>query len=181
MPYDLPTVQAKLASLTIYSPRFRLNPAQMAALSLPVQLQWRQIPFRKDNVNSILDEPGVYAFAINHSQPGLPPHGYVLYIGQVGGKSGSKRTLRARFKDYLREKTGRTKRHHVAFFLNNWGACLVFHFASLDPDTVDLLDVERRLNDAMIPPFSRGDFSPEIRQMKKLADNLMPVGARDAQ
>ena len=181
MPYDFPAVQAELASLVLYSPTFRLNPAKMAALSLPVQLQWQQMPFREDNVDSILDEPGVYAFAITHSQPGLPPHGYVLYIGEVGGKRGSKRTLRARFKEYLRERTGKTKRHHVAYFLNSWETCLVFHFASLDPNTVDLLDVERRLNDAMIPPYSRGDFSPEIRQMKKLADNLVPVGARDVQ
>ncbi|MGE0702453.1 MAG: hypothetical protein AB7P22_00810 [Vicinamibacterales bacterium] len=152
----------------------------MAALALPVNLQWHQIPFRQENADGIVEEPGVYAFAIGHSQAGLPPHGYVLYIGEVGGKSGPTRTLRARFKDYLREKT-RAKRPQVAYFLNTWETCLVFHFATLDPESVDLFDVERRLNDAMIPPYSRGDFSPEIRQMKKLAENLVPVDAGDEQ
>lgn len=166
--------------MALYAPTFRLNPAYMAALALPVELQWQQIPFREENADTILEQPGVYAFAIAHSQPGLPPHGYILYIGEVGGKKGPERTLRARFKDYLREKT-RAKRPQVAYFLNAWETCLVFYFASLDPDTVDLFDVERRLNDAMIPPYSRGDFSAEIRQMKKLAESLAPVDAGDAQ
>src|SRR2546428_404075 len=113
--YDFASVQKKLARLILYSPRFSLNPVDMAALSLPVNLPWQQIPFREENADSIVEEPGVYAFAIAHSQPGLPPHGYVLYIGEVGGKSGPDRTLRARFKEYLREKT-RGKRDHVAYF-----------------------------------------------------------------
>lgn len=173
-PYDLPSVQAKLSSLMLHSPPFRLDPANMAALALPVALQWQQIPFREENADGIVEQPGIYAFAIAHGQAGLPPHGYILYIGEVGAKSGPTRTLRARFKDYVREKA-RGKRPQVAYFLNTWETCLVFHFASLDPNTVDLFDVERRLNDAMIPPYSRGDFSADIRQMKRLAENLMPV------
>src|SRR4051794_9892130 len=129
--YDFPSVQAKLSGLTLYSPTFRLLPANLAALVLPVALQWQQIPFRPENADAVVEQPGVYAFAITHSQPGLPPHGYVLYIGEVGAKSGPSRTLRARYKDYLREKS-RGKRPAVAYFLNAWETCLVFHFAVLD-------------------------------------------------
>ena len=179
MPYDLPSVRAKLAGHLFYSPRFILNPDTMAALTLPIKLQWQKIPFSEDNVENILDSPGVYAFSITHSQPGLPPHGYVLYIGETGGRCDQKRTLRTRYKEYLRERSGKTKRHHVSFFLNNWKSCLVFHFAPLDPNVVDLLDVERRLTDAMVPPYNRRDFSPEIRQMKLLAETLNPMGAPD--
>ena len=173
-PYDLPAVQEKLSRQVLHSPRFCLDPANMAALALPIVLQWRQKQFSKKNAARIAEQPGVYAFAIVHGQIGLPPHGYILYIGQVGAKSGPTRTLRARFKEYLREKG---KRPLVAYFLNTWKTSLVFHFASLDPNTVDLLDVERRLNDAMIPPFSQRDFSPEIRQMKRLAETLVPTEA----
>lgn len=176
--YDFPSVQAKVSSLTLYSGTFRLNPANLAGLALPVALQWHQIPFRAENADAIVEQPGVYAFAISHGQPGLPPHGYILYIGEVGAKSGPSRTLRARYKDYLREKA-RAKRPGVAWFLNAWETCLVFHFAVLDPVAVDLFDVEKRLNDAMIPPYSRADFSPEIRQMKRLAEDLTPPEAGD--
>lgn len=178
--YDFPSVQAKLSGLTLYSATFRLNPTNLAALALPVGLQWQQIPFRPENADTIVEQPGVYAFAIAHGQTGLPPHGYVLYIGEVGAKSGPSRTLRARYKDYLREKL-RGKRPGVAYFLNAWETCLVFHFAVLDPAAVDLFDVEKKLNDAMIPPYSRADFSPEIRQMKRLAEDLTPAEPGDAQ
>ena len=38
----------------------------MAALSLPVALQWHQKPFREKNAAEIAEQPGVYAFAIAH-------------------------------------------------------------------------------------------------------------------
>lgn len=169
--YDFPSVQAKLGNLLLHAPRFPLNPKHMEALTLPVALQWEQIPFERKNAGSIMEKPGIYAFAVAHGQPGLPPHGYILYIGEVGAKKGPTRTLRARFREYFREKV-RPKRQHVAYFLNAWETCLVFHFASLDPSTVDLLDIEMRLNDAMMPPFSRGDFSPEVRPLKRLAETF---------
>lgn len=167
--YDFASVKAKLGEVVLYSFKFPLNPTSMETLMLPVALRWEQIPFDRRNATSIIKKPGVYAFAVTHSRPGLPPHGYILYIGQVGAKEGKTRTLRARFKEYLHEKV-RPGRKHVAYFLNAWETCLVFHFAVLDPSTVDLLDIEMKLNDAMMPPFSRGDFSPEIREMKRFAE-----------
>ena len=111
--------------MAVYSLRFILDPQRMAALTLPVNLRWRQTSFRRESVGDIAEAPGVYAFALRHGQPGLPPHGYVLYIGQVGGRIGPARTLRARFREYLGEKSGR-KRERVAYFLNNWETCLCF-------------------------------------------------------
>jgi hypothetical protein len=80
----------------------------------------------------------------------------------------------------LREKV-RPKRPGVGWFLNTWDTCLAFHFAVLDPAAVDLFDVEKKLNDAMLPPYSRADFSPEIRQMKRLAEDLTPAGPGDVE
>ena len=143
------------------APKFPLIPEYMSALVLPIALQWEQIPFKEDNVDLVIEGPGIYAFAVAHRQAGLPPHGYVLYIGEAGAKKGPARTLRARFKEYLREKH-KGKRPHVAVFLNTWETCLTFHLVSMDPKAVDMLDIERRLNDAMLPPFSRCDLSPQI-------------------
>ena len=167
--YDFASRRSQLVNQLGYTLKFPLSPANLGSLALPVALQWKQTQFDQRNANSIIEEPGIYAFAVSDSRSGLPPHGYILYIGEVGAKKGKNRTLRARFKEYLHEKV-RPKREHIAYFLNAWETCLVFHFAALDPSTVNLLDVEMRLNDAMMPPFSRGDFSPEIRPLKRLAE-----------
>jgi hypothetical protein len=33
-----------------------------------------------------------------------------------------------------------------------------------------LLNIETKLNDALIPPYSVGDFSPEIRRLKRISE-----------
>jgi hypothetical protein len=152
--------------LSFYTQRFNLDPQRLAGLRLPVELKWHRIRFLIDDVNDVLPQPGVYAFAIGHENPGLPPHGYVIYIGQTGAKK-NERTLRHRVKEYFREKT-RPKRGHVHYFLNKWDQCLFFHFAPVDPGTVNLLSLEAQLNDAFMPPYSRQDFSPEIRRRKRI-------------
>lgn len=169
--YDFASVQAKVADMLTFAPKFILNPAYMQALALPIQLQWQQMPFDRHKADTLVESPGIYAFSIQHAQAGLPPHSYVLYIGEVGAKQGPTRTLRARYKEYFREKV-RPKRQHVAYFLNAWESCLVFHFVTLDPKAVNLLEIEMKLNDALIPPFSRGDFSPEVRPMKRLSESF---------
>ena len=167
-PFDLPAVEKQMARLARYRVRFWLDPAKMAAVTVPATLDWDQRPFNRSNAPEIAERPGVYAFAIAHNAVGLPPHSYILYIGQAGAKGGATRTLRARFKEYLREPR-RVRRPAVALLLDTWPTCLVFCFATVDPDAVDLLDVERQLNDAMMPPFSQEDFSAEIRAAKRLS------------
>ena len=57
---------------------------------------------------------------------------------------------------------------HVWEFLNKWDGCLFFHFAPVDAKQADLAEIEQRLNDAMMPPYSRCDFSAEIRKRKRI-------------
>jgi len=164
---DFPTIKAQLTRA--YSPRFSLDPKGMAKLVLPVGLTWQETVFDKANVQTVTKKPGVYAFAIRHPKAGLPPHGYVLYIGQAGaGKKA--RTLRMRFSEYFRDKS-RPKRVHVYYFHNAWEACLTFHFAPVDPKAAaKLLKIEAALNDAMMPPFSVNDFTAEVRAMKRFGE-----------
>jgi hypothetical protein len=168
--YDFPTVQAKLAEIQAHAPGFSLVPKKMQGLKLPVALTWKQTPFDVKHTASVIEQPGVYAFAIQHGALGLPPHGYVIYVGQAGAEKGHKiRTLRKRFTEYFKDKI-KPKRPAVHYFLNAWETCLVFHFAPVDPKATNLKAVEAALNDAMLPPFSINDFSAEVRPMKRLSE-----------
>lgn len=169
-PYDFARRATEEKNFRHYKQHFWLNPKQLRAFTLPVQLTWFRVPFRARVLGTVINRPGVYAFSVAHDAGGLPPHGYVLYVGQTGAKKkGNIRTLRQRAKEYFREKkTG--SRPHIASFLNKWSKCLYFYYAQLDPAVVNLLDVETKLNDALIPPYSVGDFSPEIRRLKRITE-----------
>jgi hypothetical protein len=163
---DFARHSTKQKNLTYYTQRFVLHPKHLRNLTLPVDLKWTRIRFSKANLENIAISSGVYAFVIGEDDPNLPAHGYVAYVGQTGAKRND-RTLRERAREYLREKT-RPKRMAVFEFLNKWQRCLFFHFAPLDPAAVDLLKVESKLNDALMPPYSHQDFSPEVRTRKKI-------------
>jgi|SRR6476661_5441624 len=157
---------AKQKNVSYYTQNFILYPKRLRSLALPVDLKWSRIRFSKANLNRIVLKPGVYAFVIGEDDPNLPAHGYVVYVGQTGAKRND-RTLRNRAKEYLREKS-RPKRMAVFDFLNKWQRSLFFHFAPVDSAVTDLLSIESKLNDALMPPYSHQDFSPEVRTEKKI-------------
>lgn len=167
--HDFAKAQTKLADILVHSPDFHLVPKNLAALKLPVTLAWQQVAFNKSQTSVVFQQPGVYAFAIQHAAAGLPPHSYVIYIGEVGSERRGPRTLQKRFLEYFGEKV-RPKRQHVNYFLNAWETCLMFYFAAVDPNVANLKALEAALNDAMLPPYSVNDFSVEVRPMKRLAE-----------
>jgi hypothetical protein len=159
---------SKAEQLVRFRQQFTLDPKQMRGIDLPVQLKWQTIRFLKSNISQVAKLPGVYAFAISHQHGDLPPHSYVLYIGQTGAKP-NERSLRARIGDYFREPKS-PKRAHIYKLLKTWKTCLLFHFAPIDRKATDILEIERKLNDALLPPYSVGDFSPEIRKAKRILE-----------
>jgi hypothetical protein len=166
--FDFASHKAKQQDFTYYEQHFFLRPKQITKFTPTVGLVWHRIPFQKKSFSTVAKLPGVYAFTVGHHARGLPPHAYVLYIGQTGAKR-KDRTLRQRVKEYYLEKTT-GKRPLVAEFLNKWETCLFFYYAPLDPNSTNLLELERRLNDALMPPYSLMDFSPEIRKRKRLLE-----------
>lgn len=129
-------------------------------------LAWESIKYGEDKIENIPDDKrGIYAFAICRDNHALfPTHGYILYIGIAGRKS--QRSIRARYKDYLNEKKI-MKRPHIANMIGNWNQVLRFFYAPID-DTVtseELETLEKNLNVALLPPFSKGDLEAEIKQM----------------
>ena len=146
---------------------FILHPDRISACPYPISyLNWEAIPYGKAYIDKVpSDKRGVYAFVFCHNSDILPQHGYVLYVGLAGNNS--TRSLRDRYKDYLNERRV-MKRPRIARMIGTWHNMLKFFFAPVD-DTVsakDLKELEKQLIDALLPPFSVGDMSADIRAMR---------------
>lgn len=130
-------------------------------------LVWNSIPYGDAELEQVPDNRrGLYAFAVHESNEILPPHGYVLYIGIAG--EDSDRPLRDRYRDYLNAKKV-IKRARIARMIGTWHSVLRFYFAPVE-DTVssdELKDMETKLNDALLPPFSEGDLDAETKRKRR--------------
>ena len=162
--YDLIT---QPESARIYKQDFLLLKGQWDAYTdPPISLNWKCVKFERDNANQIPTKKGIYAFFIEPRIAKFPTHGYLAYLGQTGHDS--ERNLRKRFGDYLYEKT-RSKRSLVHFMLNTWENYLYFYYAVVDPIQTDLKQLEQKLLDTFMPPFSERGYSAEVGEMEKIA------------
>ena len=122
-------------------------------------MTWKRVRFAIANAKRVPSSRGVYAFVVEQPDVGLPPNAYVMY----GGKAGDGRnTLRKRFCAYFQEKK-RPKRPHVHRMLNDWEDVLSFYYAEVADAAVDIHAVETAINDALLPPFVKNDFTAEMR------------------
>ena len=147
-----------------YSIDFRLNPQKMMSVN-GLSLQWDSIQYKTGDENKIPDDKsGIYAFAIKCSNDTLPPNCYVVYVG-IAGRRGSGRSLRQRYKDYLQTSQVR-RRSRICRMISSWHSVLVFFFAPIDDNTIDLESLEKRVIDALHPPFCDGDYSSETKKAR---------------
>lgn len=145
-----------------------LSPEKLAFRDFPVgRLDWDSVAYEDSDLSRVPnDRKGVYAFTIRRDSDVLPPHGYVLYIGAAG--LGSDRSLRDRYSDY-RTQQKILRRPKVARMIGTWHKVLHFAFAPLEEDLTDdqLRSLERQLNTALMPPFSRRDVEAEVRRQRE--------------
>lgn len=120
---------------------------------------WNFTPFAPNRANQIPEMPGLYCFYIGHELKCLPRIGLSLYGGIT------KRTLKIRFKEYLKEKDNDRGRIPVRKFLNVFDGELLFGWVIVE-DTSILSQLEKDFNDAMMPPYSIKDFSAKVRGEK---------------
>ncbi len=139
--------------------RFRLVPSLLQGFEDTAGLSWRRVKFMESNRGRVPAVRGVYAFVVATPRRGLPNHGYVMYIGKAGDGNHS---LQKRFADYLRAKK-RPKRKRIYEMLNQWEDVLYFFYSPIPNTGIVLNDIEISLNDAMLPPMVRNDFSATIR------------------
>ena len=147
-----------------YSQRFVIHPDQLMSLTLPASLEWKSRKFNEENKEEIPKDKGVYAFVLQHNDNNLPSHGYITYIG-ITGKKSKARNLNIRYREYLRDQKI-PKRPSIHEMLVKWKDCIQFYYASLKDTDLDLSEVEKKLNDAIIPPYSTNDFTATVRTAK---------------
>ncbi len=151
-----------------YKVQIILSPQQMMAGEYDIDaLEWDSIPYGDAELDRVPDDKrGVYAFAVHGPHDVLPPHGYILYIGIAGRDSD--RPLRDRYKDYLNAKKV-LKRDRIARMIGTWHSVLRFYFAPVDAtiSSDDLKDLEKKLNSALLPPFSEGDLEAGIKRKRR--------------
>lgn len=139
---------------------FKLVPAHLTGFSSKVTLGWEAVRFVPANANAVPNRKGVYAFVVEEPGKGLPPHGYVMYVGKAGDGAHS---LRKRFQNYLQDQK-RPRRPNIYHLLNRWRGVLSFYYAEIENATIQLTEVETALNDALVPPFNKKDFSATFRR-----------------
>ena len=144
---------------------FILSPDRWDKFTSDCSLNWKRVDFKSGKIpSSIPNKAGVYCFCINNSNPLLPDDNYIVYVGIVGYKSGSPRTLRHRYAEYQREERTQ-KRVKLGYILNKWKGHLSFQYVSLPRMSLTLL--EQQLLDALVPLANQNDFTAELRRAVK--------------
>lgn len=136
-----------------------LHPDRWTAFSQAYQLAWQIVPFRVGGAAQVPQTAGFYCFIVNNGAAQLPLVLYPLYAGETGN-------LRQRYRDYLIEKDKDGGRVHVRKFLNVFWGEVAFAFAPHDVDAAARRNIEKQLNDALMPPYSIKDFTAEVKAAK---------------
>jgi hypothetical protein len=135
------------------------QPRRWQIFSQDHNLAWQTIPFRRGGGAALPEASGFYCFVVANEMPNLPPVYFPLYAGET-------ENLRKRYRNYVTEKNSPTGRFHVRKFLNVFAGEAVFTFAPYPADKADLRRIEKKLNDALMPPYSRKDFSADVKAAK---------------
>ena len=146
-------LELRTIRLALYPTRWRLFCAQYSP-------NWQRTPFERKEVSKISNRPGVYCFHVGHHLACLPHLGVSLYGGI------SEDSLRTRCMKYFSEKNAKDGRPGVRKFLHVFEHELTLIWSEIDLTTVDIKQLERDFNDAMMPPYSRRDFSADVRDAR---------------
>ena len=137
--------------------RIALFPERWRLFCARYRPDWHHTPFEPEEVSRISDRPGVYCFHVGHGLACLPPLGLSLYGGI------SEVSLRKRCMRYFAEKNAKSGRSSVRKFLQVFEGELTLFWSEIDTTTFDIVQLEKDFNDAMMPPYSRKDFSIEVQ------------------
>ena len=144
---------ASLIDTQLRSAMFTISPPEFKRADINPRLNWQSVTFATSSKSMIPTEPGLYAFVVRIPLGGLPPHGWVMYIGQTGDGTSSA-TLRSRFGQYLANKRKPNNRPKVYYMLNAGDGSLEFFFAPEPGRKAQLEKLETQLLGAFRPPFT---------------------------
>jgi len=149
--HDIIKEQDELKS---FEKRFFLSPKKWERIGDIIDFDWKSYPFDKNHANFIPESQGIYSFVINPKFTDHPQR-YLCYIGKT------ERTLRERYFEYLTEAKRARGRPKLIHLLNKWEGYLEFCY--IIKENGDLLNLEKRLLDAFIPPCN-ARFSAEVNR-----------------
>ena len=144
---------ASLIDTQTRSATFTISPPEFKRADITPRLNWSSVKFGPTSKRTVPLEPGLYAFVVRIAHAGLPPNGWVMYIGQTGHGT-SRATLRSRFGQYLDNRKKPKGRHKVFYMLNAWAGSLEFYFAPEPSRKAQLKALETELLGAFRPPFT---------------------------
>lgn len=136
-------------------------PAKWAEFAQHHPFRWTNILFDAANIDQVPLTPGFYCFFVGLPPEALPPVGYPMYAGKT------ERTLRQRFREYLREKDENGGRVHVRTFLKVFEGELYFACTPFQGTSDEVRAIETQLLDALRPSYSDLGFSADVRAARQ--------------
>jgi excinuclease UvrABC nuclease subunit len=117
---------------------------------------WENEKLETANATQIPKSPGIYTLII---QPGVAGHpcSYLMYVGKT-------RSLRRRFREYLRMERREDGRPKISYFLNKYDQFVYFCYTLVSIEALDV--VEEGLMNAYLPPLNEeyeGTISSSVR------------------
>lgn len=139
------TIEAE--ELRRYRYSFHLSPALWDQYQGPDDLEWKCVPFHRQNLDAIPAAQGVYAFCVRPSIGGNLCGSYLLYVGKTV------RPLRTRCREYLAKAEADRERPRVLRMMRLFYGTdyLRFCFAVV-PEDDDPFSIEQLLLGATVPP-----------------------------
>lgn len=155
--------EAALASrFADYQVRAVIWPSRWKSASIAKTPKWIEVKFESKTASCVPTTPGIYAFCIAVDCDIAPRNTVVAYIGKAEA------SLRSRFQNYLNLKRRRLGQVLIRRLLRHWGDDLSFMYWSINDNKCDLHGIEEKLNDAIIPPFVKKDYSASVRSEVQL-------------
>jgi hypothetical protein len=145
--------------LTLHKHEVILWPERWTALQLPTNLTWTTVPFLAQSTSVIADVAGVYAFVIQPQTPLTLITSYLMYVGKTD------RSLRQRFREYLRERDQGNIRPKLLRILPLYGEHLFFAFAPVSTGHTPT-NIEAALLGAFIPP-GNDQINVQVNRIRK--------------
>lgn len=106
---------------------------------------WHSFQLNECQIGNIPEKPGIYTLII---QPGIALHPFCSYLAYVGK---TERTLKERFREYLKEKNTTTGRPKIVRWLNKYEGHTFFCCTAIE-DTDLIEKIEDALITAWVPP-----------------------------
>lgn len=126
--------------------RFLLSPKLWDQYRGPDSLEWNCVPFRRQDLGIIPDDPGVYAFCVRPSIGGNLCGSYLLYVGKTV------RGLRTRCREYLGRADADKERPKVLEMLRLFAGTDYLRFCFAVVRDADPALIEASLLEATVPP-----------------------------